>query len=91
MATTVSHELAHLWLGDLVTMRWWDDLWLNEGFANWMESKPVEAWKPEWNIDLGDVQSNQQAMGLDALQSTRPIRAKASTPAKSSCPSTRAR
>jgi aminopeptidase N len=82
VATVLAHEMAHQWFGDLVTMQWWDDIWLNEGFANWMESKPVQAWKPEWNIDLGDVQSNQGAMGLDALRSTRPIRSKASTPAE---------
>jgi aminopeptidase N len=82
VAVVLAHEMAHQWFGDLVTMQWWDDIWLNEGFANWMESKPVEAWKPEWHIDLDDVQSNQTAMGLDALRSTRPIRSKASTPAE---------
>lgn len=82
IAVVLAHEMAHQWFGDLVTMQWWDDIWLNEGFANWMESKPVAKWKPEWRIDLGDVQSNQNAMGLDALRSTRPIRSKASTPAE---------
>lgn len=82
VAVVLAHEMAHQWFGDLVTMQWWDDIWLNEGFANWMESKPIEAWKPEWHVDLGDVQSNQNAMGLDALRSTRPIRSKASTPAE---------
>jgi aminopeptidase N len=82
VAVVLAHEMAHQWFGDLVTMQWWDDIWLNEGFANWMESKPIEAWKPDWDIALGDVQSNQSAMGVDALRSTRSIRSKASTPAE---------
>src|SRR3954452_13105016 len=82
IAEVLAHEMAHQWFGDLVTMRWWDDIWLNEGFANWMETKPLKAWKPEWHVELDEVQSNQKAMSLDALRSTRPIRARASTPAE---------
>jgi aminopeptidase N len=82
IAVVLAHEMAHQWFGDLVTMQWWDDIWLNEGFANWMETKPLRAWKPEWHMELDEVQSNQSAMSLDSLQSTRPIRAKASTPAE---------
>ena len=82
IAAVLAHEIAHQWFGNIVTMQWWDDLWLNEGFANWMMSKPVRAWKPEWHLELEEVADNQQAMGLDALQSTRPIRAKAETPAQ---------
>ena len=82
IAQVLAHEMAHQWFGDLVTMRWWDDLWLNEGFANWMESKPIEAWKPEWHMELNEIAANQGAMSLDALHSTRSIRAKAETPAE---------
>lgn len=80
IALVLAHEMAHQWFGDLVTMTWWDDIWLNEGFANWMETKPLKAWKPEWHMELDEVHSNQYAMQLDSLQSTRPIRARASTP-----------
>lgn len=82
IALVLAHEMAHQWFGDLVTMQWWDDLWLNEGFATWMASKPIKAWKPEWHLELDEVRSNQWAMALDSLRATRPIRAKASTPAE---------
>ena len=50
VAEVVCHELAHMWYGDLVTMAWWDDLWLNEAFATWMAFHIVDGWKPEWKM-----------------------------------------
>jgi aminopeptidase N len=78
----VAHEIAHQWFGDLVTMKWWDDVWLNEGFATWMSFKPMEAWKPEWNLETDAVRSSTGAMGTDSLSSTRAIEAHAETPAE---------
>jgi aminopeptidase N len=82
IAEVITHEMAHQWFGDLVTMKWWDDVWLNEGFATWMESKPVEAWKPEWHVDLDDVSDTGATLNVDSLANTRPIHQNAETPAQ---------
>jgi aminopeptidase N len=80
VASVISHEMAHMWFGDLVTMKWWDDIWLNEGFATWMSSKPLEQWKPEWNYDLDDASGTGGTMNTDSLANPRPIHQAAETP-----------
>jgi len=82
IASVIAHEMAHQWFGDLVTMKWWDDIWLNEGFATWMSSKPIEAWRPEWNFNLDDVSAAAGTMNVDSLANTRPIHQAAETPAQ---------
>ena len=80
VAVVVAHEMAHQWFGDMVTMQWWDNLWLNEGFATWMETKPVAEWHPDWNFSQDDAQDLDQTLNLDAQKTTRTIRATANTP-----------
>jgi alanyl aminopeptidase len=72
-AMTAAHELAHQWFGDLVTMAWWNDTWLNESFATFMEQRLVADWKPEWQTKVDDQGARTYAMWLDRLATARRI------------------
>jgi len=78
-AEVICHELAHMWYGDLVTMAWWDDLWLNEAFATWMAFRIVDEWKPEWKMWHDFQHGRAAAMKQDALRHTHPIYCKVNT------------
>ena len=75
VAEVITHELAHQWFGNLVTMVWWDDLWLNEAFATWMAYKIVDDWRPSWRIWMDFEAGKGAALALDAMVSAHPIRA----------------
>ena len=73
VAEVIAHELAHMWFGNLVTMKWWDDLWLNEAFATWMAFKIIDQWKPEWEMWKNFEPHRAAALGLDGLANTHSI------------------
>jgi puromycin-sensitive aminopeptidase len=73
IAETVAHEIAHMWFGDLVTMRWWNGIWLNEAFATFMSMLAVDAYRPDWGIWNDFIRQRTSALEVDALETTRPI------------------
>jgi alanyl aminopeptidase len=74
LAIDIAHELAHMWFGDLVTMRWWDDLWLNESFASWMEVKTVAEVYPRFEVSVDSIRDVQGVMATDAALATHAMR-----------------
>ena len=82
VADVVAHELAHMWFGDLVTMRWWNGIWLNEAFATFMEIAACDAFAPEWKRWTSFGQERSAAFDVDALASTRPVEFEVESPAE---------
>ncbi len=83
VAEVVAHEMAHMWFGDLVTMEWWDDLWLNESFASWMGTKAVDWLFPEWQMWTQFVNMDTtRALSLDGLKNSHPIEQEVKDPAE---------
>lgn len=80
VAINVAHEMAHMWFGDLVTMNWWDDLWLNEAFAEWLSTKTVDKLRPDWHYWNQFAQERDQSMLSDSLKATRAVHFDVSKP-----------
>jgi alanyl aminopeptidase len=74
LASLTAHEMAHMWFGDLVTMSWWDDLWLNESFASWMGDKITHQVFPQYNTPVRELSGTKNAMETDAQLTTRAVR-----------------
>ena len=81
VAMVINHELAHMWFGDLVTMAWWEGIWLNEAFATFMETACTDDYRPEWKVWSSFGRARAAALATDALAATRPVEYPVATPA----------
>ena len=81
VAMVINHELAHMWFGDLVTMAWWEGIWLNEAFATFMETACTDAYRPDWKVWSSFGRARAAALATDALAATRPVEYPVATPA----------
>ncbi|MHB8246099.1 MAG: M1 family metallopeptidase [Acidimicrobiales bacterium] len=82
VASVIAHELAHMWFGDLVTMSWWEGLWLNEAFASFMQYICLDAYRPEWKMWIRFADERETGLTLDAVHTTRPIEFPVRSPAE---------
>ena len=82
VAAVINHELAHMWFGDLVTMAWWEGIWLNEAFATFMETACTDAYRPDWQVWSTFCRSRASALSTDALGSTRSVEYPVHSPAE---------